>query len=83
MDETFVRRANLCAARFAHRMIFSDESRHQPLVDKYAGTSPVLSIRHLVSQRGRGFVGQFIFGKREPKPKWNKSAYGEDIASVE
>jgi hypothetical protein len=82
-DKAFVRRANVCAARFANRMIFSSESRHQPLVDKYAGLSPVISVRHLVSKRGRGIVAQSVFGKREPKPKWNRRDREENAPSVE
>jgi hypothetical protein len=71
-DKTFIRRANVCAARFAHRMVFSSESRHQALVDKYADLSPVISVKHLVTRKGRGIVAQSVFGRREPKPKWNR-----------
>jgi hypothetical protein len=71
-DKNFVRRANVLAARFANRMIFSDETRHQPLVKKYAGTSPVVSIAHIKTATGRGLFAQNIFGKRESKPKWNR-----------
>ena len=74
LDREFVRRANVLAARFANRMIFSNESRHQPLVRKYAGTSPVVSIAHATTGRGREIFAQHVFGKREPKPKWTKRA---------
>ena len=82
-NKEFVRRANVCTARFANRMIFSSESRHQSLVEKYAGLSPVISVTHLVSKRGRGIVAQSVFGKREPKPKWNRRGREENASSVE
>jgi hypothetical protein len=81
-DKAFVGRANVYAARFADRMIFSGESRHQPLVDKYAGLSPVILVRHLESERGRGIIARSVFGKREPKPKWNRNDRDEDPSSV-
>jgi hypothetical protein len=81
-DKAFVRHTNICTARFSHRMIFSSESRHQPLVDKYADLSPVISVRHLVSKRGRGIVAQSVFGKREAKPKWNRRDREENASSV-
>ena len=71
-DKNFVRRANVCIARFANRMIFSNQSRHQPLLEKYASLSPVISVDHVELNRGRGIVAQFVFGKRERKPKWDK-----------
>ncbi len=73
-DKQFVRRANVLTARFANRMIFSNEARHQPLVKKYAGTSPVVSVAHMKTATGRGIFVQSVFGKREHKPKWNKQA---------
>jgi hypothetical protein len=69
-DKQFVRRANVLSARFANRLIFSDKSHHQPLVRKYAGTSPVVSVTHVKTEAGRGILTQHVFGKREPKPKW-------------
>lgn len=71
-DKRFVRRANVLAARFANRMIFSNETRHQPLVKKYAGTSPVVSVAHIKTATGRGVFARHVFGKREPKPRWNR-----------
>ena len=70
-DKQFVRRANVCAARFANRMIFSNELRHQSLIEKYADRSPVLAVTHLDSNGRRGIFAQSVFGKRAPKPKWN------------
>jgi Protein of unknown function (DUF4238) len=75
-DRKFIRRANVLTARFANRMLFSNESRHQQLVRKYAGTSPVVSIAHMTRGRGRAIFAQHVFGKREPKPKWTKRAQG-------
>jgi hypothetical protein len=72
-DKKFVQRANTLAARFAHRMAFGNDDRHQPLVARYAATSPVLSAQHMVTKRGRGLFVQHVFGKREPKPKWNSA----------
>jgi uncharacterized protein DUF4238 len=80
-DKGFVRRANVLAARFAHRMIFSDKTCHQPLVKKYAGTSPVISVAHIKTATGRGIFAQHIFGKREPKPKWNKREEEEAVSA--
>ena len=70
-DKLFVQRANVLAARFAHRLIFSNEAKHQPLVRKYASTSPVASVTHFQTAKGRGFFAQMVFGKRESKPKWH------------
>jgi Protein of unknown function (DUF4238) len=70
-DKGFVKRANVLAARFSNRMFFSDKAHHQPLVAKYAGTSPVVSVTHIRTPTGRGIFTQHIFGKREPKPKWS------------
>jgi hypothetical protein len=72
-DKKFIKRANVMAAQFGHRMLFSHELRHQPLAKKYANRSPVLSATHLRTPTGRGLVFQKIFGKREAKPKWGRS----------
>jgi hypothetical protein len=71
-DKQFIRRANVMAARFANRLIFSDEARHQPLVRKYAGKSPVVSVTHVKTGTGRGILTEHVFGKRERKPRWIK-----------
>jgi hypothetical protein len=70
-DKNFVRRANVFAARFGNRMIFSAEDRHHPLLRKYSGMSPVVSVTHIKTATGRGIFAQHVFGKREAKPKWN------------
>lgn len=69
-DKHFVRRANVLSARFAHRFLFAQEDRHQRLIAKYASTSPVLSVRHVRTGKGRGIFGQMVFGARTQKPKW-------------
>lgn len=66
----FVKRANVLASRFANRMVFSNVAHHQPLIEKYGNLSPVISITHLETPTGRGVIARFIFGKREPLPKW-------------
>ena len=72
LDEQFVHRANTLIARFGYRMIFSNEECHQELVAKYAQRSPVISVIHLKTARGRGIYARHVFGKREPKPKWTR-----------
>jgi hypothetical protein len=69
-DKSFVRRANIFAARFANRMSFSNEACHQPLVEKYAAMSPVAFVTHIETRTGRGIWTQHVFGKRQPKPRW-------------
>lgn len=71
-DKRFVQRANVLAARFANRMIFSNDARYQALVKKYAATSPVVSVTHLRTATGRGIFAQHVFGKRQSKPKWKE-----------
>jgi hypothetical protein len=66
----FVKRANVIVARFANRMVFSNVAHHQPLIEKYGNLSPVISVIHLETPTGRGVIARFIFGKREPMPKW-------------
>ena len=69
-DSKFVKRANVSAARFANRMVFSNSAHHQPLVEKYGNLSPVISVTHLETPTGRGVIARFVFGKRERMPKW-------------
>jgi hypothetical protein len=69
-DRKFVRRANVFAARFANRMVFSNSAHHQPLIEKYGNLSPVISVTHLETPTGRGVIARFVFGKRERMPKW-------------
>jgi len=74
-DRKFVKRANILAARFANRMVFSKEAHHQPLIEKYGDLSPVISITHMETPTGRGVIARFIFGKREPMPKWRAQGF--------
>jgi len=69
-DLEFVRRTNSLAVRFANRSIFSNEDRHQDLVERYGKRSPVLSTTHLQTSTGRGIHTKHVFGIRKPKPKW-------------
>jgi Protein of unknown function (DUF4238) len=69
-DTKFVKRANILAARFANRMVFSNVAYHQPLIEKYGNLSPVISVTHLETPTGRAVIARFVFGKREPMPKW-------------
>ncbi len=73
-DLQFVKRANVLAARFANWMVFSNEGCHQPLVARHAGRSPVISVIHLKTARGRGIFARHTFGPRERKPKWAGSS---------
>jgi hypothetical protein len=73
-DTEFVRRANLLAVRFANRMIFSNEDRHQLAVERYAGRSPVVSTTHFKTSLGRGIFTQHAFGTRKPKPTWKEKS---------
>jgi len=69
-DVDFVRRANGLAVRFANRLIFSNEERHQDLVARYGKRSPVLSVSHFKTSSGRGIHTKHQFGTRKPKPRW-------------
>jgi hypothetical protein len=75
-DLAFVRRANALAVRFANRMVFSNEDRHQELVERYGRRSPVLSVTHLRTSSGRGIRVQHTFSSSKPKPKWSAQKPG-------
>jgi Protein of unknown function (DUF4238) len=73
-DKGFVERANMLAARFAYRVVFSNVADHHPLIKRFAGRSPVASVAHMKTSRGRGVHIRSTFGKREVKPKWKGSS---------
>jgi hypothetical protein len=75
-DIEFVKRANVLTVRFANRLVFADNENQGVLVAKYAARSPIVSVTHLQTARGRGVFAQHVFGKREKKPKWTKPIDG-------
>jgi Protein of unknown function (DUF4238) len=69
-DDAFVERANMLAARFAYRVIFSNASDHYSIVKRFAGRSPTTSTVHMKTARGRSAHVRSTFSKRQAKPRW-------------
>ena len=69
-DKAFVERANMLAVRFGYRCVFSSTCDHRPIVERFAGRSPVTSAAHLRTDRGRALHVRSTFSKRQTKPKW-------------
>ena len=69
-DRRSVKIMNRLICRFAYKAVFAQRAGQEALIHKHADVSPVLRTKALpVDQSGTVFH-QYVFGKRERKPKW-------------
>ena len=67
---------NRQTSRFAYRTVFADRAGFEALVRQYAHESPIVNTTSLRHGTGTLVAHQAVFGKREPKPKWEGSKAG-------
>lgn len=73
-DRRRISRINRLICRFGYRTIFATDKREALLIASTAALSPVARLdRVLAPQGGYYSFGQFIFGLRPEKPKWDGS----------
>lgn len=62
---------NRNTSRYGYRAVFADRAGFEDLVRQHAHESPI--VKSTIVQQGNGTLiwHQSVFGKREPKPKWN------------
>src|SRR5262249_32255487 len=71
-DRPEIKLINRFTARFGYRFVFARDPGHEPLIIKYAATSPVpKSVTVPGSERGKIVLTQWVFGPRPQKPKWD------------
>jgi hypothetical protein len=71
-DKQEVNRINRQIARFGYRFIFSNETAHKALIEKYASISPVLETNVAITEKGESLQFRAIFGQRKGKSKWTR-----------
>jgi hypothetical protein len=64
-DEDWVFRANVEVCRFAYKAVYASKPGQEGMVEAFSGESPVW--------QGDGKSGRLVFGKRQPKPKWESN----------
>ena len=67
-DEEWVFRVNLEVCRFAYKAVYASSPGFEDMIQLFAGESPVWQ------REGAG--GRLVFGKRLPKPKWERQQMG-------
>lgn len=73
-DRSTISRINRLICRFGYRTIFAADTREASLISSTAALSPVVRLDRMpVPQGGYYSFGQFIFGPRPDKPKWDGS----------
>ncbi|MDA8030764.1 MAG: DUF4238 domain-containing protein [Alphaproteobacteria bacterium] len=72
-DRKSVKTINRHICRFGYEMVLAQERGHEPLIAKYADKSPVSQILHWRNAEGEDILHAFVFGPREPKPRWKKT----------
>lgn len=67
-----VRMMNRTICRFAYRMVFARDAGQEAVIRKHAALSPILKTEAMPVERGQLLFNQYVFGKRERKPKWEE-----------
>ncbi len=70
-DRRTIFRINRLICRFGYRTIFATDTREALLIASTAALSPVAQLDRMPAQGGYYSFGQFIFGPRPDKPKWD------------
>ena len=70
-DRRTIFRINRLICRFGYRTIFATDTREASLIASTAALSPVARLDRMPAQGGYYSFGQFIFGPRPDKPKWD------------
>lgn len=65
-----VKMMNRQICRFAYKAVFAQRAGQEALIHKHADVSPVLRTETTPVERGEIAFHQYVFGKRERKPKW-------------
>lgn len=70
-DRRSISRINRLICRFGYRTIFATDTREALLIASTASLSPVARLDRMPAPQGGYYsFGQFIFGSRPDKPKW-------------
>lgn len=71
-DRRSIARINRLICRFGYRTIFATDTREASLIASTAALSPVVQLDRMPAPQGGYYsFGQFIFGPRPHKPKWD------------
>lgn len=65
-----VKMMNRLICRFAYRAVFALGAGQEDVICKHAALSPVLRSHAVPVGRGELLFSEYVFGKRERKPKW-------------
>lgn len=69
-DKNKVEMINRQVCRFAYKTVFSQGVGQETLIHKFADESPVLRTETIRVEKGKLLFSQWVFGKRQRKPKW-------------
>lgn len=72
-DPNKVEIMNRHICRFAYEAVFSQGPGLEELVKQYADVSPVVKTQAIQTANGDFILPEYIWGPREPKPKWKRS----------
>lgn len=72
-EASSVRMMNRTICRFAYRMVFARDAGQEAVIRKHAALSPILKTNGMHIERGQLLFNQYVFGKRERKPKWEEN----------
>lgn len=73
-DRRTISRINRLICRFGYRTIFATDTREASLIASTAALSPVARLDRMPAPQGGYYsFGQFIFGPRPDKPRWDGS----------
>ncbi|MHB8698690.1 MAG: DUF4238 domain-containing protein [Sulfuricaulis sp.] len=67
-----VKMMNRTICRFAYRMVFACDASQEAVIRKHAALSPVLKTDAMPTKDGAVLFNQYVFGKRQRKPKWEE-----------
>lgn len=82
-DRAVIARINRLICRFGYRTIFASDTREAPLIANTAAMSPVVQLDRVPAPDGGYYAfGQFIFGPRPNKPKWDGPRERERMATT-
>lgn len=65
-----VRMMNESVIRFGYSALFARKQPDEEMIQAHAAVSPVLKVDHVTGDGKRGVLFRYVFGAREPKPKW-------------
>jgi hypothetical protein len=71
-DEDMVCAINSQVCRFAYEAVITQETGWEDLVREYAEVSPVHESVAVPMAQGMATIHRYVFGRRQPKPKWKE-----------